>query len=163
MESLLSNLKLPRGARKKVKRVGRGPGSGHGKTSCRGENGYGKRTGSKDLAGFEGGQMPLHRRLPKRGFTNIFRQAFTLINISDLERWGLAVINPEVLAEKGLAGKVEPAGIKLLGDGEATRAYKVTVHKASKQAVEKIEKAGGKVTLIEPKPAVKEKETRAQA
>jgi large subunit ribosomal protein L15 len=155
MESVLSNLKLPRGARKKVKRVGRGPGSGHGKTACRGESGYGKRTGAKDLAGFEGGQMPLHRRLPKRGFKNIFRREVTLVNIADLERWGLAVVNPEVLAEKGLTGKIRPGGIKLLGDGTATRAYKVTVHKASRQAVEKIEKAGGKVTLIEPKEATK--------
>jgi len=151
MANLLENLKVPPGARKKTKRLGRGVGSGHGKTSCRGENGFGHRSGSKALAGFEGGQMPLHRRLPKRGFKNPFRKQYTVINISDLERWGLAEVGPDDLVSRGLLGGIAGSGLKLLGKGEPTRAYKVTVHKVSGQAAEKIKKAGGAVSVIEQK------------
>ncbi len=158
MESVLSNLKVPPGSRKKRKRVGRGPGSGHGKNACRGEKGYGKRSGAKSLLGFEGGQMPLHRRLPKRGFKNIFRREFVLINISDLERWGLSDVTPEALVASGHLKRMAKDGIKLLGDGTATRAYNVKVHRASRQAVEKIEKAGGRVALIEEVASGEEEE-----
>lgn len=151
MANLLENLKVPPGARKKPKRLGRGVGSGHGKTSCRGENGFGHRSGSKALVGFEGGQMPLHRRLPKRGFKNPFRKQYTVINISDLERWGLTEVGPDDLVSRGLLGGIAGSGLKLLGKGEPTRAYKVTVHKISSQAAEKIKKAGGAVSVIEQK------------
>ncbi len=148
MADPLSNMKIPPGSRKKPKRVGRGPGSGHGKTSCRGEGGYGTRSGSKSLAGFEGGQTPLHRRLPKRGFKNPFKKQYTIINVRDLGRWDLNVVNPEELIEKGFIKKLEQDGLKLLGDGEVKKAYKVTVHVASRQAVEKVKKAGGDVKII---------------
>lgn len=148
MVNVLSNLKIPPGSRKKRKRVGRGIGSGHGKTSCRGENGYGTRSGSKDLAGFEGGQMPLHRRLPKRGFKNPFRKEYTIINIQDLERWGLEEIEPDVLLKQGLVAGISRSGVKLLAVGKPTRAYKIKVQKASDQASRKIKKAGGKVKII---------------
>jgi len=149
MANILSNLKVPPNARKKRKRVGRGPGSGHGKNSCRGEKGYGTRSGTKGMIGFEGGQMPLYRRLPKRGFKNLFRRAYTVINISDLERWALEVVEPQMLVDKGLLRAIAGAGLKLLGDGEPSRAYKVSVHKASGKAAEKIKKAGGEVKIIE--------------
>ena len=148
MADPLSNLKIPPGSRKKPKRVGRGPGSGHGKTSCRGEKGYGTRSGSKSLAGFEGGQMPLHRRLPKRGFKNPFKKQYTIINVRDLDRWDLKVLNPEDLIERGFIRKIEQDGLKLLGDGETKKACKVSVHVASRQAVEKVKKAGGEVKII---------------
>lgn len=148
MVNLLSEMKSPQDSRRKRKRVGRGPGSGHGKTSCRGQKGYGSRSGSKSLAGFEGGQMPLHRRLPKRGFVSPFRKEYTIINIRDLERWGIDVVSPDLLVEKGLLRKISPWGLKLLGHGEPTRAYRVTVHGASRQAEEKIKKARGEVTRI---------------
>jgi large subunit ribosomal protein L15 len=149
MADHLSRMKAPRGSRKKGKKVGRGIGSGRGKRSGRGQKGYGARSGSKDLAGFEGGQMPLHRRLPKRGFKNLFRKRFTVINIRDLERWGLKEIGPEIMSEKNLVKKISRHGVKLLGEGEATRAYKVSVHKASGRAAEKIKKAGGEIRIIE--------------
>lgn len=148
MVNYLSNLKTPTGSRKKRKRVGRGPGSGHGKTSCRGQKGYGARSGAKALIGFEGGQMPLHRRLPKRGFTNIFKKEFTIINIEDLERWSEEEISPEILKEKKLVKKIKKDGIKLLADGQPTKPYKVTVNRASATAIEKIKQAGGEVKLI---------------
>jgi len=148
MANELSILAPPRGSRKKRKRVGRGPGSGHGKNSCRGEKGYGKRSGSKSLIGFEGGQMPLHRRLPKRGFKNIFRKECIAFNIEDLERWGLDSIDPDILLEKKFIKKIPEGGIKLLADGNPSKAYDIKVHRASKNAISKIEKAGGKVKLI---------------
>jgi len=136
------------GARKKGKRVGRGPGSGHGKTSCRGHKGQKSRSGGSIPPGFEGGQMPLQRRLPKRGFTNIFKKHYTLINVRDLERFAPnADLDTEALRNVGLVKKVKDK-VKLLGDGEISHPVTVKVHKVSKKAKEKIEAAGGKVEII---------------
>ena len=136
------------GARKKRKRVGRGPGSGHGKTSCRGHKGQKSRSGGSIPPGFEGGQMPLQRRLPKRGFTNIFKKHYALINVRDLEGFAPnADLDREALREAGLVKKVKDK-VKLLGDGEISHPVTIKVHKVSKTAKEKIERAGGKVEII---------------
>ncbi len=130
------------------KRVGRGPGSGHGKTAGRGYKGQKSRTGYTHLRGFEGGQMPLHRRLPKRGFTNIFRKEYDPVNLSALDRFEAGQeITPARLHEKGLAGK--NSRIKILGDGELKKAFTIHAHKFSASAREKIEKAGGRCEVIE--------------
>jgi large subunit ribosomal protein L15 len=121
-------------------------GSGMGKTSTRGHKGQGSRSGSRLLRGFEGGQMPLHRRLPKRGFTNIFRTEYQIVNLERLAGLGEKNITPEFLVEKGLAGKGDL--IKVLGDGELKSALHVQAHKFSKSAQEKITKAGGKAEVI---------------
>lgn len=136
------------GSRKKRKRVGRGAGSGHGKTSCRGHKGQKSRSGGGPRPGFEGGQMPLHRRLPKRGFTNIFRKRYSIINVKDLDKFEPnASVDSAGLKKAGLVGKVRD-GIKVLGVGEITHPIVLKVHKVSKTAREKIEAAGGKVELI---------------
>lgn len=136
------------GSRKKKKRVGRGPGSGHGKTSCRGHKGQKSRSGGGIRPGFEGGQMPLHRRLPKRGFTNIFKKQYALINIKDLNRFDPnSTLDLDALKNAGLVKK-EKDGIKLLGDGEISHPVVIKIHKVSKIAREKIEAAGGKVEVI---------------
>jgi large subunit ribosomal protein L15 len=141
----LSNLKPAKGSQKARKRVGRGPGSGHGKTSCRGHKGQNSRSGGGAPLGFEGGQMPLTRRLPKRGFTNIFKKRYALINITDLAVFDKDSIVDEVaLVEKGLVGKVYD-GIKLLGNGEIDKPVTLKVHKWSKAAMDKIVAAGGKI------------------
>jgi large subunit ribosomal protein L15 len=141
----LSNLKPAKGSQKARKRVGRGPGSGHGKTSCRGHKGQNSRSGGGAPLGFEGGQMPLTRRLPKRGFTNIFKKRYALINITDLAIFDKDSIVDEVaLVEKGLVGKVYD-GIKLLGNGEIDKPVTLKVHKWSKAAMDKIVAAGGKI------------------
>ena len=141
----LSNLKPAKGSQKARKRVGRGPGSGHGKTSCRGHKGQNSRSGGGAPLGFEGGQMPLTRRLPKRGFTNIFKKRYALINITDLANFDKDSIVDEVaLVEKGLVGKVYD-GIKLLGNGEIDKPITLKVHKWSKAAMDKIVAAGGKI------------------
>ena len=141
----LSNLKPAKGSQKARKRVGRGPGSGHGKTSCRGHKGQNSRSGGGAPLGFEGGQMPLTRRLPKRGFTNIFKKRYALINITDLAVFDKDSIVDEVsLIEKGLVGKVYD-GIKLLGNGEIDKPITLKVHKWSKAAMDKIVAAGGKI------------------
>ena len=128
----LSNLKPAKGSQKARKRVGRGPGSGHGKTSCRGHKGQNSRSGGGAPLGFEGGQMPLIRRLPKRGFTNIFKKRYALINITDLAIFDKDSIVDEVaLVEKGLVSKVYD-GIKLLGNGEIDKPVILKVHKWSK-------------------------------
>ena len=121
-------------------------GSGMGKTSTRGHKGQGSRSGSRLLRGFEGGQMPLHRRLPKRGFTNIFRTEYRIINLERLAELGETNVTFELLVQKGLAGKNDL--IKILGDGELKAALNVQAHKFSKSAQEKITKAGGKAELI---------------
>ncbi len=121
-------------------------GSGMGKTSTRGHKGQGSRSGSRLLRGFEGGQMPLHRRLPKRGFTNIFRTEYQIVNLERLAGLGEKTITPEVLVKNGLAGRNDL--IKILGDGEVKSALNVQAHKFSKSAQEKITKAGGKVEVI---------------
>lgn len=137
---------------KKKKRVGRGPGSGRGKTSTRGHKGQMSRSGAKRKPGFEGGQMPLYRRVPKRGFNNIFRKEYAVINLERLEGLGIKEINPEVLVDKGvLKGISKFAGIKILGNGEIKSALTVSAHKFSGSAKEKIEKGGGKAIVLEKK------------
>ena len=143
----LSNIRAPRKAAENKKRVGRGMGSGMGKTSTRGHKGQRSRSGSRLLRGFEGGQMPLHRRLPKRGFTNIFREEFSVVNLDKLAALGEKTINPEVLQKAGLASAKRR--IKILGDGELTAAITVQAHKFSKSAQEKIAKAGGKAEVLQ--------------
>lgn len=136
------------GSRKTRKRVGRGPGSGHGKTSCRGHKGQKSRSGGGSRPGFEGGQMPLQRRLPKRGFKNIFKKRYNIINISDLIRFEPnANLDAEALKEAGLVKKLGD-GIKLLGSGEITFPVFVKVNKVSNSAKEKIEALGGTVEVI---------------
>lgn len=142
----LNELKYAPGSRKRRKRVGRGGGSGHGGTSCRGDKGQRSRSGSKIRAWFEGGQMPINRRLPKRGFTNIFREEFQVVNLKDLERiTDTDEITTDLLYERRLVRKRKPP-VKILGDGEVSRALNVAVDAVSKSAREKIEAAGGQVT-----------------
>src|SRR5579872_4102775 len=137
----LSTLRAPKKANSNKKRVGRGMGSGMGKTSTRGHKGQRSRSGSRLLRGFEGGQMPLHRRLPKRGFTNIFRTEYAIINVGRLGELGETQITQDILVKNGLAGKNDL--IKILGDGELASAITVQAHRFSKSAQEKIAKAGG--------------------
>ncbi len=146
MSTSLSTLRPPKGATANRKRVGRGMGSGMGKTSTRGHKGQGSRSGSRLLRGFEGGQMPLHRRLPKRGFTNIFRTEYQIVNLDRLAALGEKNITLELLVKNGLAGKNDL--VKVLGDGELKSALHVQAHKFSKPAQEKIIKAGGKAEVI---------------
>lgn len=137
--------------RKKKKRVGRGPGSGHGKTSTRGHKGQKARKGYAMRATFEGGQTPLFRRLPKRGFSNVnFATRYTVINVRDLQDIDSSIseISPETLLQNGLLRKIAPGGLKVLGDGELTRALTVKAAKFSTKAVEKIQAAGGKVEVL---------------
>lgn len=143
----LSNLRAPKKANRNRKRVGRGMGSGHGKTSTRGHKGQGSRSGSSLMRGFEGGQMPLHRRLPKRGFTNIFRTEYTVINLDRLAELNLSEIALEDYKKLGLVSR-KNALVKILGSGELTSAITVHAHKFSKSAAEKIEKAGGKAVVL---------------
>jgi large subunit ribosomal protein L15 len=144
----LSNLSPPKGSMKTRKRVGRGPGSGHGKTSCRGHKGQKSRSGGSIRPGFEGGQMPLARRLPKRGFTNIFKKQYALIQVRDLMTFEKgSVIDPGVLLESGLVSKLLD-GVKLLGNGDIDRPLTVKVHKCSRAAQAKIVAAGGTVEVI---------------
>lgn len=136
------------GSKKKRKRVGRGPGSGHGKTSCRGHKGQKARSGGGTRPGFEGGQMPLQRRVPKRGFTNIFKKCYNIINIRDLRGFEAnSNLDKESLIEAGLV-KRKRDDIKLLGDGNISHAVIIKVSKVSQIAKEKIEAAGGKVEVI---------------
>ncbi len=147
----LSNLRAPRKANTGRKRVGRGMGSGMGKTSTRGHKGQGQRTGTSMMRGFEGGQMPLHRRLPKRGFTNIFRTEYTVVNLDRLvehiEGLNLAEVAVDDYKKLGLASS-KKALIKILGSGELKSALTIHAHKFSKSAAEKIEKAGGKAVVL---------------
>ena len=145
----LNDLYPANGTKKSKKRVGRGPGSGHGKTSCRGNKGQRSRSGASIRPGFEGGQMPLQRRLPKRGFTNIFKKDYALLNINDLNRFDPdSSIDIDSLKGVGLI-KDTKSRVKLLGNGEISHSLEIKVHKASRTAKEKIEAAGGKVELIE--------------
>lgn len=144
----IHDLSPAKGSRKKRKRVGRGPGSGHGKTSCRGHKGQKARSGGNIPPGFEGGQMPLQRRLPKRGFTNIFKKHYTLVHLRDLKRFSQdANIDTEALKNAGLLKSVKDK-VKLLGNGEISHPVVIKVHKASQSAIEKIQAAGGKVEII---------------
>jgi large subunit ribosomal protein L15 len=152
MAKNLSNLRAPKNANTGRKRVGRGMGSGMGKTSTRGHKGQGSRSGFSLMRGFEGGQMPLHRRLPKRGFTNIFRTEYTVINLDRLAELSVNEIALEDYKKLGLVSS-KNALIKVLGSGELSGAITVHAHKFSKSAVEKIEKAGGKA-IVAGAPAV---------
>lgn len=143
----LSNLRAPRKANENKKRVGRGMGSGMGKTSTRGHKGQGSRSGSSLMRGFEGGQMPLHRRLPKRGFTNIFKTEYEVVNLERLAGLGETEITPEVMRKAGVV-RTKNSLVKVLGSGELSSALTVHAHKFSKSAQEKIEKAGGKVQVL---------------
>jgi large subunit ribosomal protein L15 len=142
----LSNIRAPKKAAEIKKRVGRGMGSGMGKTSTRGHKGQRSRSGSRMMRGFEGGQMPLHRRMPKRGFTNIFRQEFNIVNLEKLAALGETTITPEVLRKAGVIKSKRP--LKVLGDGELAIALTVHAHKFSKSAQKKITKAGGKFEVL---------------
>jgi large subunit ribosomal protein L15 len=139
----LSRLKPRPGSRRPRKRVGRGPGSGLGKTAGRGEKGQKSRSGYSRKIGFEGGQMPLHRRLPKRGFTNIFKEEFAIVNLADLDRFDAgSTVNEESLRREGLV-KGRQRKIKVLGNGEVSKKLTVQADKFSKSARQKIEAAGG--------------------
>lgn len=143
----LANLKPAKGSVKNRKRVGRGPGSGFGKTAGRGMNGQKSRSGYSRKRGFEGGQMPLIRRIPKRGFTNIFKTRYNVVNVGDIEKSGLDELNIEVLLEKRII-RDKRLKLKILGDGELGRKVKISAHKFSKTAIEKIEKSGGEVIIL---------------
>jgi large subunit ribosomal protein L15 len=142
----LSNLRAPKKANSNKKRVGRGMGSGMGKTSTRGHKGQRSRSGSRMMRGFEGGQMPLHRRLPKRGFTNIFKTEYTILNIDRIAGLGEAEVTLDTLVKAGLAKDGDL--VKVLGDGALKKKINVQAHKFSKSAQEKITKAGGKAEVI---------------
>lgn len=145
----LNNLSAPKGSTHKKKRVGRGPGTGLGKTAGRGEKGQKSRSGYSSKIGFEGGQMPLHRRLPKRGFTNIFKKEWIEISLSSLDKSFNAdeEVTPEVLHERGLIKKAK-RDVVVLGTGEISKALRISAHRFTKSAREKIERAGGAATLI---------------
>jgi large subunit ribosomal protein L15 len=146
----LNNLRPAKGSTHKKKRVGRGPGSGLGKTAGRGEKGQKSRSGYSSKTGFEGGQMPLHRRLPKRGFTNIFKRRWVEVSLAALDQhFGVNdEVTPEVLHARGLIKKAKH-DVVVLGNGEVSKSLKVSAHRFTKSAREKIEKAGGAVTIIE--------------
>ena len=148
MSISINTLAPPKGANRKNKRVGRGIGSGHGKTSTRGYKGQKSRSGTSIRPGFEGGQMPLYRRLPKRGFTNIFRKEYAVVNLECLASFEAgAKVDPEALKAAGLLRNLKD-GVKILGAGELSHALQVRAHKFSKSAAEKIQKAGGTIELI---------------
>jgi large subunit ribosomal protein L15 len=144
----LHELRAAEGSTRARKRKGRGSASGLGKTSGRGSDGQNSRSGGGTKVGFEGGQMPLYRRIPKRGFTNIWKTEYTVLNVDDLNRFEAGtVVTPELLAEIGMVKQVKD-GIKILGDGAIEKNVTVKAHKFSKTAIEKIESAGGKAEVI---------------
>ncbi len=144
----LDELKPPQGARRAAKRKGRGPASGLGKTAGRGQKGQGARSGAKTRRGFEGGQMPLFQRLPKRGFTNIFKQRWAVVNLAALNCFeDGTTVTPQLLKEKGLLKSLRDP-LKILGDGELKHKLVVQAHRFSNQAQVKIEAAGGKAEVI---------------
>ena len=143
----LSGIKPPAGQVKGRKRIGRGMGSGHGKTSTRGSKGQRAGTGFSQKRGFEGGQMPLHRRLPKRGFTNIFKKQFAIVNLGKLEKLEGDTFNVDSLLAVGVIHKVHD-GLKILGTGVLTRKITVEAHHFSKSALEKIQQAGGTAQVV---------------
>lgn len=144
----LSNLRPPKGQRHKKQRIGQGMGSGRGKYSGRGAKGQKSISGYSKMRGFEGGQMPLHRRLPKRGFTNIFRKEYAILNVGQLETLEGDSFTPESLIGAGVIKKMK-SGLKILGNGELTRKVTVKAHIFSKSALEKIQRAGGAAEVIE--------------
>ena len=143
----LSGLKPPAGQKHVRKRIGRGMGSGHGKTATRGSKGQRAGTGFGQKRGFEGGQMPLHRRLPKRGFTNIFKKQYAIINLGKLEKLDGDAFTPDHLLEHGVIKKLHE-GLKVLGSGQLTRKMRVEAHLFSKSALDKIQAAGGEAVVI---------------
>ena len=143
----LHDLKPAEGSKKKRKRLGRGPGSGRGKTAGRGHKGQLSRSGSRRRPNFEGGQTPLHRRLPKFGFTNIFRKEYQIVNLTDLGRCEGTEITPETLKAAGLIKKTD-IPVKILGNGSVDKAYQVKAAKFSKPAAAKLEEAGGKAEVL---------------
>ena len=145
----LHELRAVPGAKKAPKRKGRGTATGQGKTAGRGMNGQNSRSGGGTRPGFEGGQMPLYRRIPKRGFTNIWRTEYSILNVDDLNRFEAgAVVTPDMLKEAGLVKQMKNGGIKILGNGELENNITIQAHKFSKSAIEKIESAGGKAEVI---------------
>jgi large subunit ribosomal protein L15 len=147
----VQDLRPSSGATRPRKRVGRGPGSGHGKTAGRGHKGQKSRSGYRHQRGFEGGQMPLHRRVPKRGFTNIFRREYDVVNLSDLDRFDAGdSVTPQELAKRRLAHGRRP--VKILGDGELKKALTVSAHKFSESARARIEAAGGRCEVLTTSP-----------
>ena len=146
----IHTLRPDKGSTHKTKRIGRGPGSGHGKTAARGHKGMWSRSGSHQKRGFEGGQMPLHRRMPKRGFTNaIFKKSFSTVNVSDLVKFEKgSKIGPQELVNAGVIRKLASNGLRVLGDGNIDRALHVVAHYFTEGAREKITKAGGTVEVI---------------
>jgi large subunit ribosomal protein L15 len=155
-KDILSNLKPPAGSRKKRKRIGRGQGSGHGGTSTRGHKGAGSRSGTTYRPWFEGGQMPLARRLPKRGFHSPFREEFQVVNVESLQKLAgegklAGQVTPETMAKLGLVKKAS-APVKVLGTGALTTKLDIAAHAFSKTAVQKIEAAGGKAQTISSTP-----------
>ena len=152
----LSDIKPPVGQVKKKQRVGQGMGTGRGKFSGRGAKGAKSISGYSRMRGFEGGQMPLHSRLPKRGFTNIFRKEYAIVNLSTLDKLAGDTFGPEQVVELGVIKKMLD-GLKVLANGEITRAIHVTAHIFSKAAEEKIKAAGGTVTVIEKKSRIQPK------
>ena len=143
----LSVLRPPVGQKKAPKRIGRGMGSGHGKTATRGSKGQRAGTGFSQKRGFEGGQMPIHRRLPKRGFTNIFKKQFAIVNLGRLDKLDGDTFGADRLVELGVIKKVGD-GLKILGSGQLTRKITVEAHQFSKSALDKIRKAGGTAQVI---------------
>lgn len=141
----LSNLSPQKGSTKQRKRLGRGPGSGHGKTAGRGHKGFKARSGSGVKPGFEGGQMPLQRRLPKRGFNNVFRKEYAVVNVKDLDKLDAgAKVDRQTLVAAGLI-RAKDSFVKILGDGQLTKKFIVAVDKVSESARKKIENAGGTI------------------
>ncbi len=143
----IEELRLPKGARHRPKRRGFGTGSGHGKTAGRGTKGQGARTGFSVPPWFEGGQMPLVRRIPKRGFHNRYRIAYQVVNVRELERIEADVITPGILLKEKLVEK-ETSPVKILGEGEIKKPKRVVAHQFSAKAIEKIKKAGGTIEVI---------------
>ena len=143
----LSSLRPPAGQTRNRKRVGRGMGSGHGKTASRGHKGQGSRAGTRFRPGFEGGQMPLQRRLPKRGFHNLFRKRYAIVNLKQIAGLGESAVSPALLLKRGLIRKLYD-GLKVLGEGGLSAPVSVSAHRFSRSAREKIEQAGGKAEII---------------
>jgi large subunit ribosomal protein L15 len=152
----LSNLRPPKGQKHKKRRIGQGMGTGRGKYSGRGAKGAKSISGYSKMRGFEGGQMPLHRRLPKRGFTNIFRKEYAIINVGLLEKLDGDAFTPESLIASGIVKKLN-AGLKILGNGELTRKINVKAHLYSKSALDKIQKLGGTADVL-PRAAARPEE-----
>ncbi|MBV9301810.1 MAG: 50S ribosomal protein L15 [Acidobacteriaceae bacterium] len=151
----LSNLRPPKGQKHKKQRIGQGMGSGRGKYSGRGAKGAKSISGYSKMRGFEGGQMPLHRRLPKRGFTNIFRKEYAIINVGLLEKLEGDAFTPDSLVAAGVVKRLN-SGLKILGNGELTRKISIKAHLYSKSALDKIQKLGGTAEVLSKTPPAQE-------